>query len=113
MIITVEVVIISLLALNTVVGLLVLLFVILHYRQAKQSTSHPLPPQEASSSSIDPVLQAAIKPLSSVEKKYLVLFMEGKSTEKIAEIMHVEPATVYTMKYRIKKKYPADYPFSF
>ena len=112
MIITVEVVIISLLALNTVVGLLVLLFVILHYRQAKQSTSHPLP-QEASSSSIDPVLQAAIKPLSSVEKKYLVLFMEGKSTEKIAEIMHVEPATVYTMKYRIKKKYPADYPFSF
>lgn len=108
-----EVVIISLLTLNAVVGLLVLLFVILHYRQAKRVANLPLPPQEALSSSIDPVLQAAIKPLSSIEKKYLALFMEGKSTEKIAEIMHVEPATVYTMKYRIKKKYPADYPFPF
>jgi DNA-binding CsgD family transcriptional regulator len=110
----VEVVIISLLTLNAVVGLLVLLFVILHYRQGKRATSLPsIPPQDAPSSSIDPVLQAAIKPLSSIEKKYLALFMEGKTTEKIAEIMHVEPATVYTMKYRIKKKYPADYPFPF
>ena len=48
-----------------------------------------------------------------MEKKYLLLFMEGKSTEEIAAIMHVEPNSVYTMKYRIRKKFPDDYIFPF
>ena len=39
--------------------------------------------------------------------------MSGKATEEIASAMHVAPSSVYTMKYRIKKKYPADFPLPF
>lgn len=104
--------IILLLAVNVVVGLLVLLIVLVHHRQWKRSVLSA-PAQETPTSDIAPVLQAATKPLSAMEKKYLVLFMEGKSTEEITEVMHVEPATVYTMKYRIRKKFPADYILPF
>lgn len=104
--------IILLLVVNVVVGLLVLLAILLHHRQWKQSAQSTLA-QAGASDNIAPVLQAAIKPLSPIEKKYLALFMEGKSTEAIAELMHVEPATVYTMKYRIRKKFPADYSLPF
>ena len=63
--------------------------------------------------SANKVFSAALKPLSAVERKYILLFMSGKSTEEIATAMHVEPASVYSMKYRIKKKFPADYPLPF
>ena len=59
------------------------------------------------------VFSSAQKPLSAVERKYILLFMSGKSTEEIAGAMHVEPASVYTMKYRIKKKYPDSFPLPF
>lgn len=59
------------------------------------------------------IFSSAMKPLSAVERKYIMLFMSGKSTEEIAAAMHVAPASVYTMKYRIKKKYPADFPLPF
>lgn len=39
--------------------------------------------------------------------------LSGRSTEEIAETMHVAPASVYTMKYRIKKKYPESFPLPF
>ena len=41
-----------------------------------------------------------------MEKKYLRLFAEGKTTTEIAKAMNVEPSSVYTMKYRIRKKFP-------
>lgn len=59
------------------------------------------------------VFSSANKPLSAVERKYILLFMSGKSTEEIAAAMHVAPSSVYTMKYRIKKKYPDSYPLPF
>ena len=59
------------------------------------------------------VFSSAQIPLSAVERKYILLFMSGKSTEKIAEAMNVEPASVYTMKYRIKKKFPEGFPLPF
>ncbi len=59
------------------------------------------------------IFSSALKPLSAVERKYILLFMSGKSTEEIATAMHVAPSSVYTMKYRIKKKYPADFPLPF
>lgn len=104
--------IILLVTLDIIVGLLVLLVALLHYRQWKRAVqSFPL--QDVPSGNLEPLLQAAEKPLSPVEKKYLVLFIEGKTTEEIADIMHVEPATVYTMKYRIRKKFPTDYTLPF
>lgn len=59
------------------------------------------------------IFSSALKPLSAVERKYILLFLSGKSTEEIADAMHVAPASVYTMKYRIKKKYPVHYPLPF
>lgn len=59
------------------------------------------------------VISSSKKPLSAVERKYILLFMSGKSTEEIADVMHVAPASVYTMKYRIKKKYPESFPLPF
>jgi len=59
------------------------------------------------------VFSSAQIPLSAVERKYILLFMSGKSTEKIAEAMNVEPASVYTMKYRIKKKFREGFPLPF
>ena len=37
----------------------------------------------------------------------------GKSVEEVSLIMHVEPASVYTMRYRIKKKFPDNYNLPF
>jgi len=59
------------------------------------------------------IFSAALKPLSAVERKYILLFMSGKSTEEIADAMHVAPTSVYTMKYRLRKKFPADFPLPF
>ena len=59
------------------------------------------------------VFASADRPLSAVERKYILLFMSGKSTEEIAEAMHVAPESVYTMKYRIKKRFPAGCPLPF
>lgn len=59
------------------------------------------------------IFSAARKPLSAVERKYILLFMSGKSTDEIAAAMHVAPASVYTMKYRIKKKFPDNHPLPF
>ena len=59
------------------------------------------------------VFSSANKPLSVVERKYILLFMSGKTTEEIAGAMHVAPASVYTMKYRIRKKFPGSFPLPF
>lgn len=59
------------------------------------------------------IFSSAQKSLSAVERKYILLFMSGKSTEEIAEAMHVAPSSVYTMKYRIKKKFPESFPLPF
>ena len=67
-----------------------------------------VPPEQANK-----VFAAADRPLSAVERKYILLFMSGKSTEEIADAMHVAPESVYTMKYRIKKRFPAGYPLPF
>ena len=59
------------------------------------------------------IFASADKPLSAVERKYILLFMSGKTTEEIADAMHVAPASVYTMKYRIRKKFPDTFPLPF
>jgi len=69
--------------------------------------------EKVSAEAVSKIYASAQKPLSAVERKYILLFMSGKSTEEIAETMHVAPASVYTMKYRIKKKYPDSFPLPF
>lgn len=92
-------------------GVLTLTMACVHYvqwrRGALRPQTDPLPTRTES------LLSSAIKPLSTTEKKYFILFMEGKSTDEIASAMGVEPSSVYTMKYRIRKKFPADFSLPF
>ena len=108
----VEGLVIILLSLCLAVGLVTLLMVFLLFARWKRSIRPGRFP-ESDSAATHSILQAAVKPVSVIEKKYLVLFLEGKSTEEISKAMRVEPSSVYTMKYRIKKKYPGDYQFPF
>lgn len=104
--------VILLLSLSLAVELLILLVVTVHYvhwRRLNQpfgTETVPAPPSPS-------IFQDAVKPLSNMEKKYLLLFMEGKTTEEVSAAMHVEPSSVYTMKYRIRKKFPEGYILPF
>lgn len=55
-------------------------------------------------------IQHALVPLSIVDKRYLFCFMAGIRPQEIAHLFHVEPASVYTVRYRLRKKFPKDYP---
>lgn len=96
------------LSLSLLVGLLILTTVVVHYSQWKR-TKRQEKQQETGPASAYSIFHDAIKPLSNMEKKYLLLFMDGKSVEEVSEVMHVEPSSVYTMRYRIKKKFPDNY----
>ena len=105
--------ILLLLLLCLAVGLLVLLTVVVHYVQWKRTDRQAADPHVTLSTDNHSIFQEAIKPLSNIEKKYLLLFLEGKSTEEISAAMHVEPSSVYTMKYRIRKKFAPDFRLRF
>lgn len=49
---------------------------------------------------------AAEKPLSIVDKRYLFCFMAGLKVQEIAKLFHVEPESVYTVRYRLRRKFP-------
>ncbi|MBQ7749697.1 MAG: hypothetical protein IJR77_00560 [Bacteroidales bacterium] len=108
-----EAIIILLLSLCLVVGILVLLTVNIHFRQWKRSKQPAAQPYDPTPKSFEALLASAMKPLSPMERRYLRLFLEEKTTEEIAAAMHVEPSSVYTMKYRIRKKFPADFSLPF
>ena len=46
--------------------------------------------------------------LTESDKRYMICFIVGMSMADIATIFHVEPTSLYTMKYRIKKKFPPE-----
>ena len=108
-----EAIIILLLSLCLVVGILVLLTVNVHFRQWKRSKQPAAQPYDPTPKGFEALLASTMKPLSPMERRYLRLFLEGKTTEEIAAAMHVEPSSVYTMKYRIRKKFPADFSLPF
>lgn len=61
-------------------------------------------------------LQALIshgKKITMMDKRYILCFAAGMSVEDIADFMSLEPASVYTVRYRLKKKFPAEYPFPY
>ena len=57
--------------------------------------------------------KSANEPLSVTEKKYMHYFLLGTAPAQIAKEMHVETASVYSMKYRLKKKFPEGFNFPF
>lgn len=115
-ILKVEGIIIIILSIGVVVGIVLLVLTTLHFRRCIRllealNTNLVNNPEETSREK--ELLLVAKKPLSLTEKKFFTLFLEGKTTEEIAELMHVEQSSVYTMKYRIKKKFPKEFHLPF
>lgn len=53
------------------------------------------------------------KKLTTMDKRYILCFAAGMIVENIADLMSLEPASVYTVRYRLRKKFSSDYPFSY
>ena len=51
--------------------------------------------------------------LTTMDKRYILCLAAGMSVEQIAELFHIEPASVYTVRYRLRKKFPADCEFPY
>lgn len=54
------------------------------------------------------VRNMAKRTLTESDKRYMICFIVGMSITDIATVFHVEPTSLYTMKYRIKKKFPPE-----
>ena len=53
------------------------------------------------------------KKITTMDKRYILCFAAGMTVEEIAEFMCLEPASVYTVRYRLRKKFTSDYPFPY
>jgi hypothetical protein len=53
------------------------------------------------------------KKITVMDKRYILCFAAGMTVEDIADFMSLEPASVYTVRYRLKKKFPTEYPFPY
>ena len=51
--------------------------------------------------------------LTTMDKRYVLCFAAGMSVEQIADFMCLEAASVYTVRYRIRKKMGSEYPFPY
>ncbi len=54
----------------------------------------------------DRVFAAAEKPLSNMDRKYLYCFLAGLSAEQIGGLFNIETDSVYTVRYRLRRKFP-------
>ena len=51
--------------------------------------------------------------LTTMDKRYILCFAAGMTVEDIADFMLLEPASVYTVRYRLKKKFSSEYLFPY
>ena len=50
--------------------------------------------------------------LTNMDKRYILCFAAEMSVEDVANLFHIEPASVYTVRYRLRKKFPtAIFPY--
>ena len=54
----------------------------------------------------DRLSSVAEKPLSTMDRKYLYCFLADLSTEQIAGLFNIETDSVYTVRYRLRRKFP-------
>ena len=59
------------------------------------------------------VLLSHGKKITTMDKRYILCFAAGMSVEEIADFMCLEPASVYTVRYRLRKKFTLEYPFPY
>lgn len=55
--------------------------------------------------------EGATQRLTTMDKKYSILFLSGMSYSDIAHLQNVETASVYTVRYRLRKKLSSDAAF--
>jgi hypothetical protein len=53
------------------------------------------------------------KKITVMDKRYVLCFASGMSVDEIADFFNLEPATIYTVRYRLRKKFPSEYPFPY
>ena len=51
--------------------------------------------------------------ITTMDKRYVLCFAAGMTVEQIADFMCLEPASVYTVRYRLRKKFASEYPFPY
>ena len=51
--------------------------------------------------------------LTNMDKRYILCIAAGMSVEEVADLFHIEPASVYTVRYRLRKKFPTDSLFPY
>lgn len=51
--------------------------------------------------------------ITKMDKRYVLCFAAGMSVEEVADFMCLEPASVYTVRYRLRKKFDSKYPFPY
>jgi hypothetical protein len=53
------------------------------------------------------------KKITTMDKRYILCFAAGMTVEEIADFMSLESASVYTVRYRLRKKFGSAYPFPY
>ena len=59
------------------------------------------------------VLLSNAKKITTMDKRYILCFAAGMTVEDIANLMSLESASVYTVRYRLRKKFTSEYPFPY
>lgn len=52
------------------------------------------------------VFASAEKPLSNMDRKYLYCLLAGLGAEQIGRLFNIETESVYTVRYRLRRKFP-------
>lgn len=64
--------------------------------------------EELDPRSVETIQQCAKARLSPMDIKYMACFMVGMEVVHVASVFNVEPASVHTVRYRLRKKLPSD-----
>lgn len=72
------------------------------YRDAVLENLRKLDPSEWT------LLFAKAKRLTMMDKRYILCFAAGMTVEQVSHLFHIEEASVYTVRYRLRKKFPKD-----
>lgn len=58
-------------------------------------------------------LIAKAERLTTMDKRYILCFAANMTVEQLADLFHVEAASVYTVRYRLRKKFPPESHFPY
>ncbi len=59
------------------------------------------------------IIYSAENKLSTLNVQYIVCFLINMNTKDIGMLFNIQQASIYSVRYRIKKKFPANMPLPF